>query len=47
LSAEKVRNYAIRLGINTKKPSKEVGVYKDISKKDLINAIIKRLNDNK
>jgi hypothetical protein len=47
LKAEQVRNYAEKLGIVTKKPSKEVGVYKDISKKDLISAIIKRLNENK
>ena len=48
LSAEKVRNYAKSLGIETQKPNqKKVGVYKDISKNDLISAIIKKLNENK
>jgi hypothetical protein len=47
LSAERVRDYAKKLKIETQKPSKEVGVYKDISKKDLISAIIKKLNENK
>jgi hypothetical protein len=48
LSAERVRNYAEKLGIVTKKPNqKKVGEYKDISKNDLISAIIKKLNENK
>ena len=48
LSAERVRNYALKLGIETKKPNqRKVGEYKDISKNDLISAIIKKLNENK
>ena len=43
-----VRNYAIQLGIETKKPNKKkVGQYDNISKNDLISAIIKKLNENK
>ena len=48
LKAEQVRNYAIQLGIETKKPNKKkVGQYDNISKNDLISAIIQKLNENK